>query len=207
MRRLVIDTATSACSVALFDGDTLLAHRHEILGRGHAERLLPYIAELPGCGKADAVFVNVGPGSFTGIRVGVAAARALAFSWKAECHGYNCLEFLAQIARAQSETDIAVDVVTTGGHGEYYFQAFSASGVAQCDPQSLSPAAAASISDAPFVAGDVAHPLCQLRGSGKPIEIYPDARLWPGIGKLNQLLASPTYIRGPDAKPSVKNKS
>jgi tRNA threonylcarbamoyladenosine biosynthesis protein TsaB len=204
MRRLVIDTATSACSVALFDGDTLLAHRHEILGRGHAERLVPFISELPGCGKADAIFVNVGPGSFTGIRVGVAAARALAFSWKAECHGYNCLEFLAQIVRAQSETAAAVDVVTTGGHGEYYFQAFAASGAAQGVAQSLTPAAAAVKSDAPYVAGDVANLLCEMRGSGQPIAVYPDARLWPGMGKLAPLPASPTYVRGPDAKPPEK---
>lgn len=204
MRRLVIDTATSACSVALFDGDTLLAHRHEILGRGHAERLLPFIAELPERGKAEAIFVNVGPGSFTGIRVGVAAARALAFAWKAECHGYNCLEFLAHIARTQSQTAIAVDVVTTGGHGEYYFQAFSAFGEAQDAPRSLAPAAAAAKSEANCVSGDVAQSLCQLRGSGQPFIAYPDASLWPGIGKLAQLPASPTYVRGPDAKPLVK---
>ena len=70
MRTLVIDTATRACSVALFDGKQLLAAQHEVIGRGHAERLLPLIAALPNNGKADQIMVDVGPGSFTGIRVG-----------------------------------------------------------------------------------------------------------------------------------------
>ncbi|HET9510041.1 MAG TPA: tRNA (adenosine(37)-N6)-threonylcarbamoyltransferase complex dimerization subunit type 1 TsaB, partial [Sphingomonas sp.] len=49
---LVIDTATAACSVALIDGDRVVAARHEVVGRGHAERLVPMIAELPGGGRA-----------------------------------------------------------------------------------------------------------------------------------------------------------
>src|SRR3546814_8204244 len=67
---LVIDTATAACSVALIDDGRAVADRHEIVGRGHAERLLPMIAELPGGGRADEILVDVGPGSFTGTRVG-----------------------------------------------------------------------------------------------------------------------------------------
>ncbi|MBC7985373.1 MAG: tRNA (adenosine(37)-N6)-threonylcarbamoyltransferase complex dimerization subunit type 1 TsaB, partial [Sphingomonadaceae bacterium] len=62
---LVIDTATEACSVALFDGEALVAERHEMVGRGHAERLIPMIAELPGKGRADRILVDCGPGSFT----------------------------------------------------------------------------------------------------------------------------------------------
>src|SRR3546814_5856504 len=79
---LVIDTATAACSVALIDDGRAVADRHEIVGRGHAERLLPMIAELPGGGRADEILVDVGPGSFTGTRVGIAAARGLAVGWE-----------------------------------------------------------------------------------------------------------------------------
>ena len=95
MKRLVIDTATQACSVALFDDDVCVAAQHEVIGRGHAERLVPMIAGLPDKGRAQSICVNVGPGSFTGIRVGISAARALALAWQAECSGYGCLDLVA----------------------------------------------------------------------------------------------------------------
>ena len=96
---LVIDTASKACSVALFEGTRLIAAHHEIIGRGHAEKLLPFIASLPGKGRSDHVAVNIGPGSFTGIRVGISAARALAFAWGAGCSGYGGLSLIAAMAR------------------------------------------------------------------------------------------------------------
>ena len=84
-RLLVIDSATEACSVALFEYDTVAQDRLIMIageycepGRGHAERLVPMIAALPERGRAGRIMVNLGPGSFTGIRVGLAAARACA---------------------------------------------------------------------------------------------------------------------------------
>ena len=95
MRILVIDSATEACSVALFDGGTLVDGAYEVIGRGHAERLVPMIAELPDKGHADRVVVSLGPGSFTGVRIGLAAARALGLAWKAEVLGYPTLALVA----------------------------------------------------------------------------------------------------------------
>lgn len=198
MRRLIIDTATRACSVALFEGDTCIAAFHEDIGRGHAERLVPMIAELPDKGRADIIHVDVGPGSFTGIRVGVSAARALALAWGAECHGYGCLELIAAMARDGAE--VAVDVVMTGGHGEYYFQAFCDDGIALTEAQTLPPEVAAKASSAELVAGDMAHRLVTLRGSGLAIDLLPNAQSWPSISGVVPLPPSPLYVRGPDAK-------
>ena len=79
---LVIDSATAACSVALIDGPRVVAERHEVVGRGHAERLLPMIEELLNRRRPTAILVDCGPGSFTGVRVGLAAAHGLAIGWQ-----------------------------------------------------------------------------------------------------------------------------
>ena len=198
MRRLIIDTATRACSVALFDGDVCIAACHEDIGRGHAERLVPMIAELPDKGRADIIHVDVGPGSFTGIRVGVSAARALALAWGAECYGYGCLDLVAAMAR--NGNAVAVDVVMTGGHGEYYFQSFGDDGAALTEAQSLPPEIAVKRSSAALVAGDMAVRLVASRGFGQAIDILPNSISWPSISTVQSLLASPLYVRGPDAK-------
>ena len=101
MRILAIETATEACSTALFDNGTLLDARHEVLGRGHAERLVPMIAELPGKGRAKEIRVSLGPGSFTGVRIGLAVARALGVAWHAQVRGYSTLALVAAIARGE----------------------------------------------------------------------------------------------------------
>lgn len=198
MRRLIIDTATRACSVALFDGDDCVAASYADIGRGHAERLVPMIAELPDRGRADAIHVNVGPGSFTGIRVGISAARALALAWGAECHGYGCLNLVAAMARAGQA--LAVDVVMAGGHGEFYVQSFDPAGLARTPPVSMPPDIAAKECVAPLVAGDVAAKLIDVRGHGQAVDIVPDARQWLAIATMPPVTARPLYVRSPDAK-------
>ena len=73
----------------------MIAAAHEVVGRGHAERLVPMIASLPGEGRATRILVDVGPGSFTGVRVGLAAALGLSIGWGAEVGGYSSLALLA----------------------------------------------------------------------------------------------------------------
>ena len=119
---LAIDTSTAACSAALFDGDGIcLAHRDEMIGRGHSERLVPMLDEMLDGRRADSILVGVGPGSFTGIRVGLAAAQGLAIAWNCELKGMSSLALLAAGAEADGDVAAAVD----GGHGELFVQQFA----------------------------------------------------------------------------------
>ncbi len=201
MRRLVIDSATEACSVALFDDGHLVAGSHAMLGRGHAEQLVPMIAALPDNGRADRIAVNAGPGSFTGIRVGLAAARALALAWDVPIEGYSSLALVAAMARA-AHPDAEIDVVMTGGHGEWFCQSFGADGAAAGDLASLPPEAAAARSAAGIVTGSQAEVLAERRDD-QPIvnPQWPDARafalLAPDALRADPL---PRYGRAPDAQ-------
>ncbi len=198
-RTLVIDTATAACSVALIEGDAVHAERHEIVGRGHAERLLPMIAALPEGGRAGAILVDVGPGSFTGVRVGIAAARALALGWGVGARGYSST---ALVAAAEFARDPALDrlaVVLEGGHGELFMQPFSQPFADDGPLFSLRPDAALAALDGRRAVGSG---IRWLGETGDAIEALPraaDARLLPP--DCRALPPSPIYGRAPDAVP------
>src|SRR5687767_1864638 len=106
--QLVIESATAACSAALIGPDgELVAERHELVGRGHAERLVPMIAELLDGRRPSSILVDCGPGSFTGVRVGLAAAQGLAIGWGIPIAGYSSL---ALLAAASGEAEVAAAV-------------------------------------------------------------------------------------------------
>ncbi len=205
MRLLVIDCATEACSVALFEDARLIGGAFAMLGRGHAEKLIPMIEALPDKGRAERIAVDAGPGSFTGIRVGLAAARALALAWDAAVEGYSSLALVAAMARARHPGQ-PIDAVMNGGHGEWFFQAFDERSEARAPCASLSPAAAAAASRAALVAGSQAEALAALRGIAPPgqalaLPLWPDAR---ALGDLPATALRPdplaAYGRAPDAQ-------
>lgn len=200
MRRLVIDSATENCSVALIEDGALIAGDGLILGRGHAERLVPMIAALPDKGRADVIAVDVGPGSFTGIRVGLAAARALAMAWGARLEGFESLTLVAAMAREQ-HPGMAVDVCMSGGHGEWFFQPFAADGRALAPLASLAPADVVARSIAPIVAGSQAVAVAQARAGVTALDLRPDARhaLLLHVGAFHAD-PRPSYGRAPDAR-------
>ncbi len=194
---LVIETATTACSVALIEDDRVIAYVHEDVARGHAERLIPMIAELPDGGRADAILVNCGPGSFTGVRVGLAAAKALGLAWAVPVQGYSTHALLAATLFDQQPEATEALIAIEGGHGEVFVQTFATSPLHACDDlQSLPPAA---VPHHALAAGSAA----PLISADNPVHIGPDARnarLLPEA--LRQRPAVALYGRAPDAKPN-----
>ena len=203
IRTLAIESATEACSVALFDDGTLVAGEFRMLGRGHAEALVPMIAGLPERGRADRIVVGLGPGSFTGLRIGIAAARALALAWGAEVLGYPTLALIALAARMETALPAASGnllVATTAGHGEWFCQQFDGRGLPASALASLAPDAAAALSG-DQVAGSQAEALVARRGSGQALPVWPDARAVAGLPTaLLTTDLSPLYGRAPDAR-------
>ncbi|MBX9732183.1 MAG: tRNA (adenosine(37)-N6)-threonylcarbamoyltransferase complex dimerization subunit type 1 TsaB [Sphingomonas sp.] len=203
MRTLVIDTATAACSVALIEHGRVMAATHEEVARGHAERLLPMIADLPSGGRADAILVDCGPGSFTGIRVGLAAARGLGLGWGVPISGYSSLALLAsQHFMAHPEcTDLAV--VLEGGHGEVFMQSFTSSPFAALGAmQSLQPEAGLAALGNRVGVGNGVRWLATLDPTLRLVALLPDAAAAALLPQSFTLLdPRPIYGRAPDAKP------
>lgn len=201
---LAIETALHACSAALIDQGRIVAERHEVIARGHAERLVPLVAALlaeAGVSRADRIAVDVGPGSFTGIRVGLAAARAFGLAWKAPVDGFTSTALVAAGVFADHPRIDRLYVAFDASRGEVYAQAFDRDG--EAGPLDA-------------LAPDVAAAAAQgrtLAGSGAPLLAAVDASLavidhpWPRAADARHLPASargaaarPLYIRAPDAK-------
>jgi tRNA threonylcarbamoyladenosine biosynthesis protein TsaB len=200
VRTLVIDSATEACSAALFEGGELIAGAFEVIGRGHAERLVPMIAELPGKGRAELVAVSLGPGSFTGVRIGLAAARALGLAWRAEVLGYPTLALVAAMAHEVERRPVTVCM--TGGHGEWFLQDFAADGRPEHELRSRKPEEARHDIHYCFAAGSKARELLQFDGAGMvTLDMLPDARHFPVLPpELLTANLAPLYGRPPDAR-------
>lgn len=196
---LVIDTATAACSVALVDGEVLVDERHELVGRGHAERLVAMIEALLAGRRPDSILVDCGPGSFTGVRVGLAAAHGLAIGWSVPLSGYSSMAAVAAATGTGGEIAVALE----GGHGQLFVQTFGEEVMRPLDTlRSLPPAQAGAAIRTDRVAGSGASVLVAARGSGEAIDALPraaDARLLPVA--LRSLAPRPIYGRAPDAKP------
>ena len=203
MRMLAIETATEACSVALFEDGDVIGSFHETIGRGHAERLVPMIGGLADKGRAQEILVSLGPGSFTGVRIGLAAARALGLAWGATVRGYPTLALVAAIARQGGARPVGVCM--NGGHGEWFVQSFGADGAPMSETGSFVPDEAVAVVHGDLVAGSRAEDLVAMRGGGTALPLRPDARF--ALQLPSRCLSPeirPVYGRPPDAKPMAR---
>ena len=203
---LAIDSASAACTAALLAGDgEVVAERHEVLGRGHAERLVPMVADLLGIHVPTQILVGVGPGSFTGLRVAIAAAHGMAIGWSVPLSGFDSLALVAASAPGGAPGDGPIGVAMLGGHGEWFVAQYDRATLAVLVPvTSMTPDNAARTITAPLVVGSAATALVARRGSGEAVEALPRATRALALPvALRSLEPRPVYARAPDAKPAV----
>ena len=211
---LALDSSMAACSAAVWADGRIAARRRERLQRGHAEALVPMVAAaLADAGVAaarlDAIAVTRGPGSFTGVRIGLAAARGFALALARPLIGLTTLEVLAaavDIAAVEGAgSALPVLAAIEARRGQVYAQLFP------CGP----PAAAMSVEAAAALAGG--GPV-RLAGDAAPrvaAAVGAGARMAEGDGRPDAAAAlplalrrapadsppAPLYLRAPDARP------
>jgi len=218
MRVLAIDCALDACSAAVLDSETgmIVASESRMMQRGHAEAVMPLIARVMdrselGFGAIDRIAVTVGPGSFTGLRVGIAAARGIALAAGKPAVGLSTLAGLAAPHIADSAT-APVAAAIDARHDCVYLQVFGPDGRTVVAPR-LAPieeAVRAAIAGPARIVGSAAERLAGAWPAGEPPPSLVDQRQAPDIAWIARLGAAaaegegppkPLYLRAPDARP------
>jgi tRNA threonylcarbamoyl adenosine modification protein YeaZ len=212
---LAIDTCANLCAANVWDAGAgrELGRCVRDIGKGHAEQLLAVIGEaLAAAGKVYAdlggIAVAVGPGSFTGIRVGVAAARGLALALDIPSAGVGTLDALAEAAREKFHGRPVV-VAHDARRDELYVAACCADGECLLAPRIMRLAEAVELAgqDAPVLAGTAARMVAEAAGQAFAIaaeaptaDIAVYARLAARQGFSGEK-PKPLYLRGADARP------
>ncbi|MBI1620979.1 tRNA (adenosine(37)-N6)-threonylcarbamoyltransferase complex dimerization subunit type 1 TsaB [Aquamicrobium zhengzhouense] len=195
---LAIDTAANLCAASVFDTQRGELGQHVLdLGKGHAEQLMGTIeAALAAAGVtyADlgAIAVSIGPGSFTGVRVGVSTARGLALTLKIPAVGVSTLEALASEAASGKSVIARIDA----GRGQAYVARYSADGETEFGPAALSLDEA----DVMVASGEGEADIVEDKAAS--ISVY--ARLAAAkLASGNAAPPKPLYLRDADAKPQT----
>jgi tRNA threonylcarbamoyladenosine biosynthesis protein TsaB len=220
MRVLAIDCALDACSAAVFDSDPgiVIASQTRIMLRGHAEALMPLIARVMDeaeieFGELDRIAVTVGPGSFTGLRVGISAARGIALAAAKPAIGLTTLAGLAAPHIAEDDTTPVVAAIDAR-HDHVYMQMFGPGGrtllASRIAP--LREAVRAATRGPARIVGSAAALVVRSWPKDEPPPALVDPRAAPDIAWIARLGAAaadaegppkPLYLRPPDAQPQV----
>ncbi len=218
MRVLAIDTALEACSAAVLDTETAGVAARESLPmvRGHAEALIPLIARVLDRAKLtfseiDRIAVTTGPGSFTGLRVGISAARGIALATGKPAVGLSTLAAFAAPFIAADDT-LPVVAVIDARHDHVYLQVFGPGGRTIVPPRivPLREALRVSSTGAPRLIGTAAKLLAAAWPAGERAPSLVEQRPAPDIDWVARLGAAavetnsppkPLYLRAPDAQP------
>jgi tRNA threonylcarbamoyladenosine biosynthesis protein TsaB len=203
MRILAVDTCFGACSAARLDDDAVVARQFRVMERGHAEALAPMVeAVMAGLefGALDRLAVTVGPGTFTGQRIGLAFMRAMAVGLAKPLVGVTSLAAMAEQARAESGSPSAASV-HDAKRGEVYLEILGEAPLAASLLSFEAAHAALAERRIRVLAGTAAPLLAEaLEAVALPIAA-PDA-VW--VGRLaveaEPGVARPLYLRAPDAK-------
>lgn len=219
---LGLDTCMQSCSAAVLatNGEAGELFRvHEDMERGHAEALMPMIERVMaeaglGYDELERIAVTTGPGTFTGVRVGVAAARALALATDAKLIGIPSLEVIARQVRDMANgADAAFAVACDARRGQVYFAVYDGEGAILREPAALDArdAAARLPADCRVILAGSGAGMVAGAATGRGIEIAPGNWL-PDAGALARMAAGrapgegpvdPLYLRPPDAKPQA----
>ena len=218
MRVLAIDTALEACSAAVLDTEHASVAVHESIPmvRGHAEALIPLIARVLdrarlNFSEIDRIAVTTGPGSFTGLRVGISAARGIALATGKPAVGLSTLAAYAAPFIAVDDT-LPVVAVIDARHDHVYLQVFGPGGRTLVAPRivPLREALRVSATGAPRLIGTAAKMLAAAWPPGDRAPTLVEQRLAPDINWVARLGAAavetgsppkPLYLRAPDAQP------
>lgn len=217
---LAIDTALDACAAAVLDTDAgeFLAQESLLMKRGHAEALMPMIARVMQSAdlaftSLDRIAVTVGPGSFTGLRVGISAARGLALAAKRPAVGLTTLSAYAAAIVSQNRPAPVISAIDAR-HDHVYFQIVAGDGSQLVRPcvAPIDEAIAASQFGAPHLVGNAAGILADRWPENGVQPVAVDAQPAPDIGWVAWLGAAadpgatparPFYLKAPDAKPAA----
>jgi tRNA threonylcarbamoyladenosine biosynthesis protein TsaB len=208
---LAFDCSTQNCSVAILRAGQVLAWRSQAMTRGQSEALMPMIeATFKDAGLVWAdlslIGVTVGPGTFTGIRIGLAAARGMALAGRWPVAGVGTCEAIAHAVPAEERRGRTLLVAVDSKRADLFVQTFAPDLTALGPPVGMAPAAAVRATPGPLLlAGDAARQLLALRPDALLSEatIYPDARIVARLAGARYaegraLPPEPIYLRPPD---------